>query len=75
MNAKMNDLATALTAAGCLNVKVQGDIVFVQGWGIHCSITGNVQARSLFDSADRFGLGTIQTPADALAANFAAILV
>ncbi len=72
MTNKMNDLTAALTAQG-FSVRSIGDTLFVNEWGIHCSLTGNVQARSMWDSADRFGLGTMNDSAESLAASFAVV--
>lgn len=68
----MNDLATALTAAG-FDVQQQGTTLFVGQWSIHCSLTGKVQARSNIDPADRFGIGTCNDPVDVLACAFATL--
>jgi len=74
MNAKMNDLATALTAAGASVSpnRVQSDTVFCNGYGIFATLTGNVQARNVRDKDDRFTIGKVSDPADVLACNFLA---
>lgn len=74
MMKQMEDLANALSAAGALvSPNVTGsNTVFCNGYGIFPSLagTGNIQARSVWDKDDRFHIGTLDTPADVLAANF-----
>jgi hypothetical protein len=67
-------LASALTDAG-IPATVTGQTIFAGQWSIHCTLTGNVQARNVYDSHERFGLGTCETPVEAMVANFAATLL
>lgn len=70
---KMNDLTSALRALG-FDVRSIGDSLFVEGWGIHCLLTGTIQVRLVSDPHERFGLGNINTPTDDLAEKFAEIV-
>ncbi len=71
-NTMLNNLASALSDLG-VNVRLVGNTLFVKQWGIFCSATGNIQARSLWDSSERFGLGTTNTPIDVLVAEIVAL--
>lgn len=70
---KMNDLASALTALD-FDVRRVGESLFVEGWGIHCLLTGTVQVRLVSDPHERFGIGSVTTPAEDMAQKFAEIV-
>ena len=73
MNNKMNALATALTDAG-LPARTSGDVIFCEGWGIHCSVVGKIQARYVRDTHVRFGIGAINEPVEIIVESFQAAL-
>lgn len=61
MNNKMKSLSDALTAAGVgvTPNRVGSDTIFTtHGFGIFCTVTGNVQARDVYDKDNRFTLGS-----------------
>ena len=68
----MNDLLAAIRATGA-PATITGETIFVGQWGIFCSLTGRIQARNVWDSSERYGLGDCNTPVDAIAANVAAL--
>jgi hypothetical protein len=47
--------------------RIQGDVLFYNSWGIFASFTGQIQARSCHDSADRYGVGSIADDPKAIA--------
>lgn len=65
----MKNLAESLTTYG-YDVRMAGDVLFVGGWGIHCTLTGNVQARLVDDTHVRFTLGQVTESGDSLAYTF-----
>lgn len=73
MTSKMSDLASALRALD-FDVRSIGDTLFVEGWGIHCLLTGTVQVRLVSDPHERFGIGSVTTPADDMAQKFAEVV-
>ncbi len=66
----MNSLSTAFASAG-YTVRTSGDVIFVDGWGIFCSMIGNIQARNVRDQQERFHIGAINEPVDHLVEYFA----
>lgn len=72
MTNKMQELETALTNAGAnVTPNVTGSqTIFANGFGIFATLTGNVQARNLYDKDERFTLGKVSDSAEDLAKEF-----
>lgn len=66
---KMFEVSSAIRANG-FDARTDGNIIFSEGWGIFCSLTGRVEARLLDDTCIRGTIGMMSEPAEELADKF-----